>query len=903
MDANGTRYHLLLGERDWTRTLSDPVGSTAYDAERGDLTLRPLEFRFALRPGDRPSRLGDRRGAAADAYGNVYWIDVDGASIRAQSAGSGRTSLFWQPGLHAAPSPDRDLGAFAPPPEAGPQPAPPKPMPLAALAVTEDHYLVVGTIAPAGILIFDLHAAGPPRHELWPQTVAFRPYDMCERSGGGAFVLDARHRRLWELDRHLLVVARGGAEAPELPATFGARDAGAITPPPAAPPPGRAHRHVRQEDGVLVAGTPIAVETAPGGGVLVLDRPDDVAPSSVRLLHDGIQQGPAATLEEPPLVTGDPVADELRERERLKVVAHDMALMPAGDELGTLYVVDRDGNQAFAFRLTFAGGALRAALAYDYFPMRLFGGKAIIAGSRDALYDFGDGWVPLVRQSRPRFETGATVYTRSFDGRLPATVWHRLLLDACIPPETSVAVESRAADDERELAGARWQPEPALTYHRSDGSELPYVPPPQGGGHETWEILFQRARGRFLELRLVLSGNGRATPRLAALRAYYPRFSYLERYLPKAYRDDTESASFLDRFLANLEGIETGIEDRIATAQALFDPRTAPADTLDWLLGWFDVLADPTWSEERRRVFLRHATEFFALRGTVAGIQLALRLALDEACDSESLFAPETVRNRTSRIIERYRTRRTPAVVLGDPTDSAGPRVVQATARWDPAQGGDVLRDRWRAFVGDPEADFPLDDPSERWRGFVRDVLGIDPPAGFAPALWTSFLATRYGRIDALNTAYGLVGAQAHESFDGFPYPQGLPPDGAALRDWYQFVALVLPARRAAHRFTVLLPMPPGDTAARSPDERRAIALRVVELQKPAHTTFDVKFFWAAFRLGEARLGDDTLLDLGSRDPRLRQPLVLGHEYAGESYLGGTPAPTAGHVGRDPLNR
>ncbi len=893
MDANGTRYHLLLGEVDWTRALSEPVGSTAYDAERGDLTLRPLEFRFALRQGDRPSRLGDRRGAASDAFGNVYWIDVDRTSIRVQSAGSGRASLFWQPGLHAAPQPDGDLGAFAPPPEAGPQPALPKAMALAGLAVTEDHYLVVGTIEPAGVLIFDLHAAGPPRHELWPETVAFRPHDMCARSGGGAFVLDERHKRLWELDRHLLVIARGPADDAAPTVEFAPRDAVEPAPPAAA----RAHRHIRQADGVPIGGTPIAVETVPGGGALVLDRPGDMAPSSVRLFHGGVQQSPSATLEQPP-----PAGAEDDERERLKVVAHDMALAPGSGELGTLYVVDRDGNQAFAFKLTFSG-VLRVALAHDYFPMRLFGGKAVIAGPGGALYDFGEGWLALVRQSRPRFETAATLYTRSFDARLPGTVWHRLLLDACIPPESAVAIESRAADDERELAGAPWQPEPALTYHRSDGSELPFLERPRTGAHETWEILFQRARGRFLELRLLLSGDGRTTPRLHALRAYYPRFSYLERYLPKVYRDDVESASFLDRFLANLEGIQTGVEDRIAAAQALFDPRTAPAETLDWLLGWFDVVADPTWSEERRRVFLRHATEFFALRGTVAGIQLALRLALDDVSDSESLFAPEAVRNGTSRIVERYRTRRTPAVVLGDPTDATGPRVVQATARWDPTQGGDVLRERWRAFAGDPGGDFPLADPSERWRGFVHDVLGIDPPSAIEPSLWTSFLTTRYGRIEELNAAYGAVGDQTHSSFGEVAYPTTLPPDGAALRDWYQFVALVLPARRVAHRFTVLLPMPPADGEGRSPDEREAIALRVVELQKPAHTTFDVKFFWAAFRLGEARLAEDTLLDLGSRDPRLRQPLVLGREHAGESYLGGKPAPTAGHVGRDPLNR
>jgi hypothetical protein len=58
-----------------------------------------------------------------------------------------------------------------------------------------------------------------------------------------------------------------------------------------------------------------------------------------------------------------------------------------------------------------------------------------------------------------------------------------------------------------------------------------------------------------------------------------------------------------------------------------------------------------------------------------------------------------------------------------------------------------------------------------------------------------------------------------------------------------------------------------------------------VELEKPAHTDFDIQFFWAFFRLGETRLGKETLLDQSSRAPQLLLPALLGDTYIGSSYV------------------
>jgi hypothetical protein len=183
-------------------------------------------------------------------------------------------------------------------------------------------------------------------------------------------------------------------------------------------------------------------------------------------------------------------------------------------------------------------------------------------------------------------------------------------------------------------------------------------------------------------------------------------------------------------------------------------------------------------------------------------------------------------------------------------------------------------------------------------------VLGF-VPSGEAAAVpsWQDFLARRYRRVADLNAAYQLLEAAAFGGFDDVPLPASVPTGGPALTDWFQFQAAALPARRTAHRFRVLLPVPAGTRtgddggAALDAAARLALARRIVELEKPAHTTFDVKFYWEAFRVGEARLGLDTLIDLGGRSPSLLGDAVLGRSYLGESLLASPSASTSGQGG------
>lgn len=918
MDANGTRYQLLLGFDDWG-DCTDDAGATlrqhwqaappdlnetklapspapaAWNSEHYELTLPPRLFKFNAAPHDTPPAFENRRGGGRDRYGNWYWIDETMAKILVNSAGTNATSVFWpaeRGGACAADAPPID---FQPVADANCQP-----LTLRSLAVTEDHYLVVGVAEPAGILIFDLHAGGAPQQLWWPRGVPFEPHDMAARAGGGVLILDGTNKRYWELDR-LFNVIPPAAYAPVAtePDDFQPRDPEQQADAHACELP---QRLTLETSARIFIARPIAIEALPDGSVLILDYRAGQKFSRVHRYRAGKRLGPSrSTKAMLKLIEAD-------SRAGFSLVGYDFAFVPRGAATGEpdrLYVVASDGNQSYAFDVKWRGRVqLKLEPVAAYLPMRLFGGRALVRAGAEAYYDFDERWIPLVEQRRPRYAESGTFITRAFDGAEPDCVWHRLMFDACIPAGTSVEVRTRAANNPDDLALAEWSPEPRL-YLRGDGTELPYANFAAGAlstgaasrraeGRGTWELLFQRARGRYLQMEITLAGNGRATPRLRALRAYYPRFSYLVRYLPSVYREDDQSASFLERFLANLEGFYTSLEDKIAAVQMLFDVRSAPADALEWLAGWYGVALDPAWNETKRRLFIRHAMFFFQYRGTMHGLELALRLVSDECVEDEAFTESAAASAGSSgaygiRVVERYRTRRVPGVVFGDPTGALAPRLVEQQARWQPSQGSEALHASYRESLGLSGGEvYPVSRPEgaaagAAWEAFSRSRLGFVPSATSADAgAWESFLERRYRHLDALGTAYRAKPS----AFADVKLPRVLPAGGEPLNDWYQFESIVLAMRGTAHRFTVLLPMRQTDTFDAAAHRALSdLARRVVELEKPAHTTFDIKFYWAMFRLGEVRLGDDTLLDLGSRAPGLMRPMLLGAEHLAESYL------------------
>ena len=907
MDANQTRYHLLMDTADWAACrdadldaplaqawAARPVNPSALDwsLEGRELTLKPLLFKYTPAPKDRLPRPEDRRGAACDRFGSWYWIGPNRTEVLVCSAGSGAAATFWPVRQPAAASPAD--GSFQPQLIAPPAPAPI----FSGLAVTADHYLLVGQVQPAGLLVFDLHAVGAPQTLLWPDGIAFAPFDMSPRPGGGVWILDRVNQRLWGLDR------RFNPEAPQpAPARLETFQPLAGGPPRASAPFIFPSGTVLTLSSPVSASDPVAVETLPDDSVLILDRRPAGCASAVARYRCGLLVGAPLSLDMAASLV------ETGDGKPYCLVGHDLAFTPenagsadtgAGPQLDRVYVAAADGNQVFAFNIWLepAGPAGEPQLAlqplHEYFPMRLSGGAGVVAAGTRAdgfqpYYDFSNGaaapprWVRLVRQARPRFVERALLETPvqsaslggsgedrpAFDSRIPGCAWHRLTLDGCIPPETSVVVWSRAADSQADLVQAAWQAEPR-PYQRRDGSEIPFARSGSRPGEGTWELLLQQARGRYLQLRLQLGGDGRSTPRVRALRVYYPRFSYLEQYLPPTYREDRSSADFLERFLANFEGFFTAIEDRMAAAQMLLDLRTVPPEALEWLAGFYGIVFDPSWNPAQRYFLLKYAMQIFQYRGTAAGLQLLLFVALHPAVDealAEKVFSSAAQGAGLElcgvRIVERYRTRQQPSVLFGDPTS------VGTTIGADPGDLSDFRPPaHWQPAAGGIGYHLP------------GDFSGYDP--GAVQAAWGKFLLRRYRRVGALNQAHGSDWA----GFEVVPLPDYLPRTGRLTRDWYVFETMVLAMYRTAHRFTIMLPAAPG-LPVDSPEHQRRLDLvrRVAAMEKPAHTTFDIRFYWAMFRVGEARLGQDTLIHLGSRDPQLLPGMLLGRGSLSEAVL------------------
>lgn len=327
--------------------------------------------------------------------------------------------------------------------------------------------------------------------------------------------------------------------------------------------------------------------------------------------------------------------------------AWDLAIRNLGDVRhiavdchGFLYVVTSLSADARVFdphgherERAVSVGALRGRFAPLPFRLDVNGALDFAAstGPCRQAFDVHGALLPNGAQaSAIKLETLGTFRSVALDSGIAECQWHRVLLRGAIPSGTSVTVQTRTSEiaepDEivDTLPDEAWETrQVARRATNTDGSDV------------AWDCLVGSGPGRFLWLRLELRGDTRMSPQLSRATLEMPRIS-LARWLPGAYREDPSAGEFTDRFLAVFDTTMRSIERQVDGQAALFDARSAPAqsgakgapDFLSWLASWVDIALDRHWPEERRRRFLRAAPALFDHRGTSRGLRAVLLLYL-----------------------------------------------------------------------------------------------------------------------------------------------------------------------------------------------------------------------------------------------------------------------------------
>jgi phage tail-like protein len=372
------------------------------------------------------------------------------------------------------------------------------------------------------------------------------------------------------------------------------------------------------------------------------------------------------------------------------------------DRIAVLIAAAEGGQSAEAPVYPVIPGAPATSSVGDLFPLReQRAGTPFLHGVEERPHyqtSSGAGARPLQQISLPSFaDEGVATNARAIDSGEQNTIWHRVYLEASIPPGCGVAVwlaTSEAFNPPPDdgiwhehrfgaVPGEASVDVPQGVWLR-EPSELPFSPgllPCAQRPHRSglWTALIQRPRfrvrtlaGRFIWVRVVLHGDGRSTPEVAALRVYGGRRSYITSYLPELYHEtvfapdaDVHSepggprvsstpADFLERLVGTFESVLTPIEDRIAQSWLLTDPAAAPEGALEWLASWVGFSFAPVLPADRRRRMLERAMELYARRGTLKGLALALDLATGGAVERQQIV-----------VLEDFRLRRTFATILG----------------------------------------------------------------------------------------------------------------------------------------------------------------------------------------------------------------------------------------------
>ncbi len=415
--------------------------------------------------------------------------------------------------------------------------------------------------------------------------------------------------------------------------------------------------------------------------------------------------------------------------------------------------------------------------------------------------------------ARLRYLPQGSVISYRLDSGEFHTVWGRLFLDACIPKDTNLTVRCITADEPEEDAIPRQPPantaavpphdelspplpppllaaqlaraRPQSLHRRETGRELPWVRPAENDPFETYEAPVIAAPGRYLWVKLELTGNTRVTPRLRALRAEYPTHDYLRR-IPQLFSREESTASFLRRYLAIFEGALGELEAEADARRALLDPLSAPAELLPWLAGFLGLTLDERMARaprgcgavvDVRRTLIAEATWLFRFRGTLVGLRRFLEIYLGVQ----------------PILIEKFRVRGLGGALLGESSGvtansvlGAGFRVGGAIGETDTQTLGGTIEDAFATHAHRFAVIIPAALTAEQ-SDMVGQILELHRPAHTLVEVCTVGAGMRVGHglhvalTSIIGRSGGFASLQLGESRLGRGVILGRPEPGVSL--------------------------------------------------------------------------------------------------------------------------
>lgn len=252
--------------------------------------------------------------------------------------------------------------------------------------------------------------------------------------------------------------------------------------------------------------------------------------------------------------------------------------------------------------------------------------QGITEGQKGDLYISSDKGISRFSTRQTYTKEVGVYYSKTLDSGIKGCQWHRLALEADIPPGSILDVYYSSSDDpelKKIIDNKLAEKISAQKKEKFINDLLTWTSEPEKNPKD---MLFRVRNGRYLWLKLQLSTlDEKVKPEIKQMKIFYPRISYL-RYLPAIYQENKVSKEFLERFLSIFETAFYDQETKINRIHEYFDPGTVPENFLNWLASWLNVALEEGWPEEKKRQFIMEAYSLYKIKGTPSGIRKLIEI-------------------------------------------------------------------------------------------------------------------------------------------------------------------------------------------------------------------------------------------------------------------------------------